>query len=234
MNNLTNNFIEIKNIKKVFNQNSDIEFIGLKNINLKFKKGEYIVFSGPSGSGKTTLLNIIGGLDSSTAGEVIIDNINISKLSEDKLSIIRRDNIGFIFQAYNLVEVLTARENIEYILKLQCKTQEYCDNRVEQIATKLNILDQLNKLPSQLSGGQQQRVAVARAVATKPKLILADEPTANLDSASANELMDMMEKLNKDENITIIFSSHDPMVVAKAKRLINLKDGQIVNDKVCS
>ena len=234
MDSIMNNFIEIKNITKVFNPNSDVEFVGLKDINLEFKKGEYIVLSGPSGSGKTTLLNIIGGLDNSTNGEVIIDSLNISQIDEDKLSRVRRDNIGFVFQAYNLVEVLTARENIEYILKLQGKSQKYCDARVEEIAKKLNIQEQLDKLPSHLSGGQQQRVAVARAVASKPKLILADEPTANLDSASALELMDMMEKLNEEEGITIIFSSHDPMVVVKAKRLINLKDGQVVDDKICS
>ncbi|MEA3353619.1 MAG: ABC transporter ATP-binding protein [Campylobacterota bacterium] len=225
-------FIKIKQISKIFNPNSDIEVTGLKDIDLEFDQGEFIVLSGPSGSGKTTLLNMIGGLDTPTKGEVHIDSENISLMDEDQLCIERRDNIGFVFQAYNLVPVLTARENIEYIMKLQGKSQELCNQRVSQIAKKLDIEEILNKLPSHMSGGQQQRVAVARAVASKPKLILADEPTANLDSVSANELMDMMEKLNKQENITIIFSSHDPMVISKAKRSIILKDGKVFKNEI--
>ena len=228
-----NKFIEIKNITKIFNPNTDIEVVGLRDINLEFDQGEFVVLSGPSGSGKTTLLNLIGGLDSSTEGEVILDNVNISRLDEDKLSNERRDNIGFVFQAYNLVPVLTARENIEYIMRLRGFSQQQCDKRVNEVVKKLDIEDILNKLPSHMSGGQQQRVAVARAVASKPKLILADEPTANLDSVSANELMDMMERLNKEENITIIFSSHDPMVIAKAKRSIILKDGKVLQNEIC-
>lgn len=227
-------FIKIKNITKIFNPNSDIEVVGLKDINIELEKGEFVVLSGPSGSGKTTLLNLIGGLDDVTSGEVIIDDINISTMSEDILSIQRRDNIGFVFQAYNLVPVLTAHENIEYIMKLQGKSQKECNIRVEEVAKKLKIETLLNKLPSHLSGGQQQRVAVARAVASKPKLILADEPTANLDSVSANELMDMMEILNEEENITIIFSSHDPMVINKAKRSIVLKDGKVFKNEIIS
>ncbi|MEA3498494.1 MAG: ABC transporter ATP-binding protein [Campylobacterota bacterium] len=225
-------FIQINNISKIFNPNSDIEVIGLHNINLSFSQGEFVVLSGPSGSGKTTLLNLIGGLDDSTKGEVIIDKANISTMDENNLSDHRRDNIGFVFQAYNLVPVLTGRENIEYIMKLQGKSQIDCDKRVKYLSKKLDIESILNKLPSHMSGGQQQRVAVARAVATKPKLILADEPTANLDSVSATKLMSMMEKLNKEENITILFSSHDPMVIAKAKRLIQLKDGVVVDDEI--
>ncbi|MCK5111146.1 MAG: ABC transporter ATP-binding protein [Arcobacteraceae bacterium] len=234
MDRVDNKFIQIKNITKIFNPNSDIEVIGLKDINIELNKGEFVVLSGPSGSGKTTLLNLIGGLDGPSMGEVILDNINISYLDEDKLSDERRDNIGFVFQAYNLVPVLTAKENIEYIMKLQGKSQENCDKRVLEIAKKLDIESILYKLPSHLSGGQQQRVAVARAVATKPKLILADEPTANLDSVSAGELMDMMERLNEEENITIIFSSHDPMVIAKAKRSIILKDGKVFKNEIIS
>ena len=227
-------FIKIKNITKIFNPNSDVEIVGLKDINIELNRGEFVVLNGPSGSGKTTLLNLIGGLDDATSGEVIIDGINITTMSEDILSIQRRDNIGFVFQAYNLVPVLTAFENIEYIMKLQGKSQKECNIRVEEIAKKLKIETLLNKLPSHLSGGQQQRVAVARAVASKPKLILADEPTANLDSMSALELMDMMERLNVDENITIIFSSHDPMVINKAKRSIVLKDGKVFKNEIIS
>lgn len=227
-------FLEIRSISKVFNQGSDVETVGLEQIDLKIEQKEFVVLSGPSGSGKTTLLNIIGGLDSPTLGEVILDEVNITLMNEIDLSDQRRDNIGFVFQAYNLVPVLTAKENIEYIMKLQGRSKSECDKRVYEISKKLGIENMLNKLPSHLSGGQQQRVAVARAVASKPKLILADEPTANLDSKSANELMDMMEKLNEEEGITIIFSSHDPMVISKAKRLIKLKDGKIEKNEIVS
>ncbi len=226
------NFLQIKNIDKTFNPKSDIEVKALQDINLTIKQGEFVVLAGPSGSGKTTLLNLIGGLDSATNGEITLDGTILTDMDEKSLSKERRDHIGFVFQAYNLVSVLNAKENIEYILKLQGKSQNECDKRVEEIAKKLGILKLLHKLPSHLSGGQQQRVAVARAVASKPKLILADEPTANLDSASATGLMDMMQKLNENEKITIIFSSHDKLVINMAKRLVSLKDGRIVDNEI--
>ncbi len=226
------NFLIIENVSKVFNEGTPLELVGLKDINLDIQKGEFVVLSGPSGSGKTTLLNLIGGLDSITKGSINLDGLEIAGLSEDILCDERRDNIGFVFQAYNLIPVFTAYENIEYVMKLQGVDEKSCKERVEEVAKKLGIEQYLHKLPSKLSGGQQQRVAVARAVASKPKLILADEPTANLDSKSALELMDMMERLNEDENITIIFSSHDPMVIKKAKRLIVLKDGEIVKNEI--
>lgn len=227
-------FLKITHVNKIFNENTNIQFSALKNINLELSKGEFVVISGPSGSGKTTLLNLIGGLDTLTNGTINLDGVDISSLHENALCEERRDNIGFVFQAYNLIPVFTAYENIEYIMKLKGIPQKQCDERVKEVAKKLGIEAYLNKLPSNLSGGQQQRIAVARAVASKPKLILADEPTANLDSKSALELMDMMEKLNKEENITIIFSSHDPMVIHKAKRLIVLKDGEIVKNEMVS
>ena len=227
-------FLQIKQIDKIFNPDSDIEVKALQDINLDIDKGEFVVLAGPSGSGKSTLLNLIGGLDDASKGEIILDGTTITNMEEKTLSLERRDNIGFIFQAYNLVSVLNAKENIEYIMKLQGKSQKFCEERVQEIAEKLGISELLHKLPSHLSGGQQQRVAVARAVASKPKLILADEPTANLDSASAKELMDMMQKLNDIEGITIIFSSHDPLVINMAKRLISLKDGKVVNDEIRS
>ncbi len=226
------NFLQIKNIDKTFNLGTDIEVKALQNINLKIDKGEFVVLAGPSGSGKTTLLNLIGGLDDATSGEITLDGTTITDMDEKMLSKQRRDNIGFVFQAYNLIPVLNAKENIEYIMKLQGKSQKECDKRVDEIAKKLGITKLLHKLPSHMSGGQQQRVAVARAVASKPKLILADEPTANLDSASAKELMDMMQKLNEKEGITIIFSSHDRLVINMAKRLVLLKDGKIKNDEI--
>jgi len=209
-------FLEIKNVGKIFQPDKAIRVVALHDINLAIKQGDFVVLSGPSGSGKTTLLNIIGGLDSASGGTVILDGQEITGLSEKALSRLRRESIGFVFQAYNLIPVLTARENIEYVMRLQGRLQKDCDSRCEEVAEKLGIAHLLTKLPNQLSGGQQQRVAVARAVASTPKLILADEPTANLDSKTAASLMDMMERLNRDEGVTIIFSSHDPLVINKA------------------
>ncbi|MCI5224602.1 MAG: ABC transporter ATP-binding protein [Candidatus Electrothrix sp. AR4] len=224
-------FLEVKQINKTFRPDKEVEVAALRNINITVKQGDFAVFSGPSGSGKTTLLNIIGCLDEATGGEVLLAGRLLTGLSEKELSVIRRDQIGFVFQAYNLIPVLTAKENIEYVMKLQGRSQEECDARVMEVARKLEIETLLNKLPGQLSGGQQQRVAVARAVAATPKLILADEPTANLDSKTAASLMDMMERLNEDEGVTVIFSSHDPLVISKARHSIVLKDGEIISDE---
>ncbi len=224
-------FLEVKQLNKTFQPDKEVEVAALRNINIAVKQGDFAVLSGPSGSGKTTLLNIIGGLDDATDGEVLLSGQVLTGLSEKELSIIRRDQIGFVFQAYNLIPVLTAKENIEYVMRLQGRNQEECDTRVMEVARKLEIETLLNKLPSQLSGGQQQRVAVARAVAATPKLILADEPTANLDSKTAASLMDMMERLNEDEGVTVIFSSHDPLVIGKARHSIVLKDGEVISDE---
>ena len=223
-------FLSIKNVVKTFNPSEDIEVKALNGINLEIEKEEFAVISGPSGSGKSTLLNIIGGLDGATQGSIILEDDNVSELSEKELSIFRREHIGFIFQAYNLIPVLTVKENIEYIMKLQGQSQEECDARVNELADELDISELLDKLPDHISGGQQQRVAVARAVASKPKLILADEPTANLDSVNSEKLMELMRKLNEDEKVTIIFSSHDPAVIQKAKRSIVIKDGLVDKD----
>ncbi len=223
-------FLVVENISKRFQPDKEVEVQALVSIDLVIGRGEFVVISGPSGSGKTTLLNIIGGLDLPSDGKIVLDGNQLSNLSETDLSRIRRDQIGFVFQAYNLLPVLTARENIEYVMKLQGTEKEQCALRSLAVAEKLGIETLLDKLPHQLSGGQQQRVAVARAVASTPKLILADEPTANLDSKSAESLIDMMEKLNCDEGVTIIFSSHDPMVIAKARRSVVLKDGKLVSN----
>ena len=228
-----NDFLVIQQISKRFHPDKEVEVLALDGIDLSIESGEFVVISGPSGSGKTTLLNIIGGLDSASGGNIILDGETLTGLSEKVLSSIRRDHIGFVFQAYNLLPVLTARENIEYIMKLQGADATTCRHRSEQVAKTLGIDTLLDKLPHQLSGGQQQRVAVARAVASTPKLVLADEPTANLDSKSAAALIDMMERLNKEEGVTIIFSSHDPMVIKKARRSIVLKDGKIFSN-TCS
>ncbi len=225
-----NDFLVVKKISKYFQPDKDVEVQALDSVDLLIEQGEFVVISGPSGSGKTTLLNIIGGLDLPSSGEIILDGKQLTELSEKDLSQVRRDQIGFVFQAYNLLPVLTALENIEYVMKLQGIEDELCAERSLAVATKLGIETLLDKLPHQLSGGQQQRVAVARAVASTPKLVLADEPTANLDSKSAVSLIDMMEKLNKDEGVTIIFSSHDPMVIAKARRSVVLKDGKLFSN----
>ncbi|MEA1933810.1 MAG: ABC transporter ATP-binding protein [Thermodesulfobacteriota bacterium] len=227
-------FLEIKQIHKIFRPGKDVKVIGLDDINLTIDQGEFVVVSGPSGSGKTTLLNIIGGLEEATSGTIILQGESLTGLSETELSAMRRDYIGFVFQAFNLIPVLSVGENIEYIMKLQGRSQKECNARTLEVAGKLDIGNLLDKMPNQLSGGQQQRAAVARAVAAKPGLILADEPTANLDSKNAAVLMDMMQRLNEDEGVTIIFSSHDPMVIEKARHSIIIKDGKIVtNERSC-
>ncbi len=225
-------FLDIKNVSKVFHPSSKVLVHALKKITLHIDSGEFVVLSGPSGSGKTTLLNLIGGLDSISEGEITLEGMPLSQQSEDALADLRREHIGFIFQAYNLIPVLSAKENIEYLMRLQNWDKKRRDERTHEVAQKLGIAEILEKLPGELSGGQQQRVAVARAVASKPKLILADEPTANLDSDNAKTLMEMLEKLNLEEGITIIFSSHDPNVINKARRLITLHDGAIVKNQL--
>jgi len=221
------NFLTITGLKKVFNAGSESESSALKGVDLSIGKEEFIVISGPSGSGKSTLLNIIGGLDSPSEGSVDLEGTQITNLSENDLAVCRREHIGFVFQAYNLIPVLTVKENIEYVMRLLGYSQSECDKRVLEVAKELDIDAYLDKLPDHLSGGQQQRVAVARAVASKPKLILADEPTANLDTKNGEKLMELMRRLNEDEKGTIILSSHDPIVIAKARRSILLRSGEL-------
>jgi putative ABC transport system ATP-binding protein len=226
------NFLSIQNVKKVFNAGSERESRALKGIDLQIGKEEFIVISGPSGSGKSTLLNIVGGLDSPSEGNVTLEGTEITGMEENDLALFRRENIGFVFQAYNLIPVLTVKENIEYVMRLSGYPQSECDARVLEVAKELDIDAYLDKLPDHLSGGQQQRVAVARAVASKPKLILADEPTANLDTKNGEKLMELMRRLNEEEKVTIIFSSHDPVVIERARRSIVLRDGEVVEDRV--
>lgn len=221
--------IEINNLHKIYTDNS-VSVNALNGINLDFEEGEFSAIVGPSGSGKTTLLNIIGGLDDATEGTVIIDNVEINQLSARKLTDFRMRNIGFVFQAYNLIPVLTARENVEFILHLQGADKKYRESRTKELLQAVGLGEMMDRRPSKLSGGQQQRVAVARALASKPKFVLADEPTANLDSKSTENLLEIMEKLNKEEKITFIFSTHDARVVSKARRVITLEDGKIVSD----
>ncbi len=223
--------IEIKDLYKIYNS-SEVKVKAVNGVTIDFEEGEFAAIVGPSGSGKTTLLNMLGGLDRPTSGEVIIAGKKIWELNSRKLIDFRLHNIGFVFQAYNLIPVLTAKENVEFIMHLQGRDKHERNARVKELLEAVGLGDRLNSRPNKLSGGQQQRVAVARALASKPKFILADEPTANLDSKSTENLLDMMEKLNKEENITFIFSTHDARVMKKARRVITLDDGKVVSDKV--
>lgn len=222
--------IEIKNLTKIYDS-SEIEVKAVNGISIDFEAGEFAAVVGPSGSGKTTFLNMVGGLDRPTSGEVKIADQNIWDLKGSRLIDFRLNNIGFVFQAYNLIPVLTAKENVEFIMHLQGRDKHERDARTKELLQAVGLGARLNSRPGKLSGGQQQRVAVARALASKPKFILADEPTANLDSKSTENLLDMMEKLNREENITFIFSTHDQRVVNKARRVITLEDGKITSDK---
>jgi len=220
--------IELKNVNKYFFRGEERELHALKDINLKIEDGEFSLLSGPSGCGKTTLLNAIGLLDSIDSGEIYLEGREISHLSEQAKTEIRLNEMGFVFQAYNLVPVLNVAENIGFIMKLRGFSESKIASRVEEVATLLEIDNKLEAMPNALSGGQQQRVAVARAVAAKPKIILADEPTANLDSKNAHALMDMMRSLNEKEGISIVFASHDAYVLESVNRIIELRDGQII------
>ena len=202
----------------------------LNHVNITIKEGEFTAIIGPSGSGKSTLLQLIGGLDHASSGDVLLANKNISHMSGNELSDFRRDHIGFVFQAYNLIPVLSAAENIEYIMLLQGVPDVQRKLRVEAILKEVGLDGLGGRRPAQLSGGQQQRVAVARAMVSKPRLILADEPTANLDSHTGADLLDMMKALNEKENMTFVFSTHDPKIMERAKRIIRLEDGKVVAD----
>lgn len=222
--------IEIKNLVKIYNS-TQVEVKAVNGIGLSINEGEFTAIVGPSGSGKTTFLNMLGGLDKPTSGNIIINGTEITKLSASELIDFRKNNIGFVFQAYNLIPVLTAKENVEFIMQLQGKPKKERDERVLGLLEAVGLKDKVNSRPGQLSGGQQQRVAVARALASKPKFILADEPTANLDSKSTETLLDIMETLNREENITFVFSTHDARVVKKARRVITVEDGRIYSDE---
>jgi putative ABC transport system ATP-binding protein len=222
--------IEVHNITKIYNADQ-VPVHALNGVDLKIEKGEFTAIVGPSGSGKTTLLNVIGGLDEPTEGKVIIHDTEMFSLTESKLIDFRLHHIGFVFQAYNLIPVLTAKENIAFILQMQGRSKKECDARSYELLKMVGLQDKVDKRPSELSGGQQQRVAVARALASKPDFVLADEPTANLDSASTANLLDMMLKLNEEEQITFIFSTHDQRVVERARRVVTLVDGKVESDE---
>jgi putative ABC transport system ATP-binding protein len=218
--------IEIKDLCKIFKDSAQ-EVCAVNHVTLDICEGEFTAIVGPSGSGKTTLLNLIGGLDAPTSGSIHVSGKDIALLKEKEMTAFRLHHIGFVFQAYNLIPVLTAKENVAFVMELQGRKKDEIEKRVTELLEAVGLGDRMNSRPAKLSGGQQQRVAVARALASKPQFILADEPTANLDSKSAENLLDIMEKLNQQEGITFIFSTHDPRIVAKAKRIITLEDGHI-------
>lgn len=222
--------ITLNKIYKTYNSRQ-VPVHALNGVDLLFDEGEFTAIVGPSGSGKTTLLNILGGLDDPDSGDVIIDEVYVNRLSGNEKIKFRLNHIGFIFQAYNLIPVLTARENVELILELQGVPKAERKKRSLQLLEAVGIPEKADVRPRQLSGGQQQRVAVARALASNPRFVLADEPTANLDSNSAENLLSIMHELNQQENTTFIFSTHDERVVKKARRVVTLQDGTIKDDK---
>ncbi|HOF20426.1 MAG TPA: ABC transporter ATP-binding protein [Bacteroidales bacterium] len=222
--------LELKNVNKIYNS-AEIKVHAVNDVTLEFEEAEFAAIVGPSGSGKTTLLNMIGGLDMPTSGEIIIGGVDLSRLRPSELIDFRLNNIGFVFQSFNLIPVLTAKENVEFIMALQKWPADKREERTLELLRAVGLEERINSRPSKLSGGQQQRVAVARALASRPKFVLADEPTANLDSKAAAILLEIMEKLNRDEKITFIFSTHDPRVMKMARRVITLEDGKVISDE---
>ncbi len=221
--------IRAEQLEKVYEDNG-VPVHALHHVDLSIDRGEFLAIAGPSGSGKTTLLNLIGALDRPTSGSVTFEDKSLQHLDKNALSSIRLHNIGFIFQAYNLIPVLTARENVEFKLMLLGVPEQERKARALKILEELGIGDLAEKRPNKMSGGQQQRVAVARAIVNNPPLVLADEPTANLDSATAHALLDLMLKMNEEKEITFVFSSHDRQVLEHARRIVLLKDGAIAED----
>ena len=222
--------LQLNNVHKIYDETA-VKVHAVNGVSLGFDKGEFTAIVGPSGSGKTTLLNMIGGLDQPTEGEIIINSTNIGELKPSSLIDFRMNYIGFVFQAYNLIPVLTAKENVEFIMHLQGRTKKEREARSKELLEAVGLADRMDSRPSKMSGGQQQRVAVARALASKPKFVLADEPTANLDSKSTENLLDIMETLNREEDVTFIFSTHDNRVVRKAHRVVTIEDGKVKSDE---
>ena len=222
--------IQISDLHKVYDE-TKVPVYALNGVDLTIEEGEFTAIVGPSGSGKTTLLNMIGGLDKPTKGEVVIDGTKVGSLKPRKLIDFRLHNIGFVIQAYNLIPVLTAIENVAFIMQLQGQSKDKRHKRAMELLEAVGIGDKADQRPGNLSGGQQQRVAVARALASEPKFILGDEPTANLDSTSTNELLDIMLRMKEESNITFLFSTHDKRVMDKAKRIVTIDDGKVASDE---
>lgn len=224
-----NSIVHLQNLSKVYQQGK-ITVNAVDNVSLDIHAGDFAVLCGPSGSGKTSLLNLIGGLDIASAGKVWVDGIDLASLSRSKLSELRKNRIGFVFQSYNLIPVMTAYENAAFVLNLQGVKEKECHQRVMETLNAVGLQGLENRRPDEMSGGQQQRVAIARAIVTKPAIVLADEPTANVDSHTAEALLDIMQQLNQTQGITFLFSTHDRHVMDRAQRIIKVQDGRIVAD----
>lgn len=222
--------ITMQNVKKSY-QLGKVTVPALRGVDLEIEEGAFAAVVGPSGSGKTTIMNLVGGLDTPTEGQVSVDSVDLSRLSSKKLSDLRLKSIGFIFQAYNLIPVLSARENVEFVLLLQGVGKKERRDRADQALADVSLDDLGDRRPSEMSGGQQQRVAVARAISGQPSLVLADEPTANLDTKTGNDLLELMKDLNERRGVTFLFSTHDPKVMEYARRIITLVDGQVSSDE---
>jgi putative ABC transport system ATP-binding protein len=226
-----NSIVKLEEITKIYRQGK-VEVRAVDGLSLNIGKGDFAALCGPSGSGKTTVLNLIGGLDVPNSGKVFLEDQDLATLSRSQVSNIRRDRLGFVFQAYNLIPVLTAYENAEFVLKLQGAPDRECRDRVMEILKEVGLEGLENRRPDEMSGGQQQRVAIARAIVTRPAIVLADEPTANVDSSTADALLDLMQQLNQGYGGTFLFSTHDRRVMDRARRLIRLRDGKIERDEV--
>jgi putative ABC transport system ATP-binding protein len=224
------NIVNLQEVTKDYGQGDALTH-ALRGVNLIVEAGEFTAMAGPSGSGKSTLLNIIGGLDRPTSGRVEVDGREINTLSKTELSLLRRERIGFIFQSYNLIPVLTALENAEYVLMLQGMDTAERRHKVREVLKEVGLEGLENRYPRQLSGGQQQRVAIARAIVSEPALVLADEPTANVDSETGKALLDLMRNLNEEKGVTFFFSTHEKAVMRRARRLLEIRDGVIFNDQ---
>ncbi len=222
--------VKVSGLMKNYGEGRTVITQALRGVDLTLEAGEFTAMAGPSGSGKSTLLNIIGGLDRPTSGHVSVEGRDLTGLSDTELSVLRRERIGFIFQSYNLIPVLTVLENAEYVLMLQGRPADERRARVRTILREVGLDGLEKRFPRELSGGQQQRVAIARAIAPEPALVLADEPTANVDSKTAGGLLELMRRLNEEKGTTFLFSTHDPAVMKKARRLLLLKDGRIQTD----
>jgi len=225
------NIVECIDIKKTYEQ-GQVEVQALRGISLSIKKGGFVAVAGPSGSGKTTVLNIIGGLDSADSGRVMVDGNVLDEMNRSQLANLRLHNIGFVFQAYNLIPVLSALENVEYVMLLQGVPVADRRQRAKTILDDVGLEDKYDRRPAELSGGQQQRVAVARAIVSNPSIVLADEPTANLDSKTGQDLLELMQEMNEKKKVTFIFSTHDHMVMDYARRLVKIRDGRVVDDQI--
>jgi len=221
--------VRCRSVSRTYQEES-VPVKALQSVDFEVREGEFVSLAGPSGSGKSTLLNIIGGLDRPDEGVVEVSGVTLNELSESALSDLRLEKMGFVFQSYNLIPVLSARENVEFIMQLQGVGAAERAQRAAEVLAELGIDDMADRRPGELSGGQQQRVAVARAIVTRPALLLADEPSANLDSATTRELLEMLRRLNETHGVTIVAATHDPLVMGYARRQVNLRDGRIIED----